>query len=286
MTQTQRDNMFLAVGSPKSGTTFLQRLLDMHPEVSCPSEQQIRMLRAALDEVFDAYQEVLQRVDDSTGGQGVPKLTLGTRSRAFRDIVLRLSIDFARGKPIHGLNDNEPFQDIPRYDAQFNHPKMIVILRNPVDIALSAWRHSHRLARIQPEKAKMHMSVLQNPKGSLEGFVEKVVQAYRTLASKAVDYASERDHIVVVRYEALVADTALELTRILSFLGADTDPAIIQEMVKASSKDAMAKASKSPGFFGIGKDAEPPVRLPEDFRQAMLDRWLTPQMEKIGYSRD
>jgi len=283
---TQRDNLFFAVGSPKSGTTFLQRMLNMHPEVSCPSEQQIRMLRAAIDEVFDSYQEVLQRVDDSTGGQGAPKLRLGTRSRAFRDVVLRLSIDFARGKPIHGLNDNEPFQELPRYDEQFDHPRIVVILRDPVDIAVSAWRHSHRLARLYPDKAKMHMSVLQNPKGSLEGFVEKVVHGYRNLASKAVDYAAERDNIALVRYEALVADTAAELTRVLSFLGADTDPGIVDGIAKASSKEAMATASTSPGFFGVGKDAEPPVRLPDDFRQSMRERWLSPQLEEIGYRRD
>lgn len=287
MAESQRPNLFFAVGSPKSGTTFLQRMLNMHPQVSCPSEQQVEMLRFGLGELLDNYQLVVNKVDESTGGQGAPRIRLGTRSRIFRDVVLRLSIDFAGDKPIHGLNENlAVFKDLPRFNEQFKQPLIVLLFRNPIDLATSVWRHNHRMARAEPENAKHHLSLLQNPRGSLEGFVEYIVDVYARRVASIIDYIDGRDNILTVRYEVLVQEKVRELARIFEFLGADTGEAVIADIVAASSKEAMAKASKTPAFFGVGAHAEPPVKLAEDFRREMLDRWLTPKVEAIGYTRE
>ena len=246
------ETFFLCFGHPKSGTTFLQRMLNLHPQVSCPAEQSFSTLTRCIENDARVYNEALRHVDRRTGGQGAPVWGNTTSERVFAAIIQALAKDFSRGKPIYGLNDNHVAQQPKFYNEILGRPRMIAIFRNPVDQALSAWRHNSRLAREEPQMAAMHLGALKNPEGSVDGFVVKVANDFVGWVNRYFAYAGERPNFLTLRYESLVANKAEELRRLFAFLGADPSDASIASIVANSSREKMAARSTRPEFFGIG----------------------------------
>jgi len=130
--------LFFCFGLPKSGTTFLQRLLNLHPDISCPSEHQLESLRRNFELLFSEYNKALANVDSRTGGQGPTPVSADAVNEIFRHAVETMARDAAGGKRIAGLNDNGAARNLDFYDALFARPVMIAIFRNPFDMAVSA----------------------------------------------------------------------------------------------------------------------------------------------------
>jgi hypothetical protein len=274
---------FLVTGLPKSGTTFLQRLLNLHPGISCPSEQSFAGLASVVEEMLRQYRAGLQLIDRRTGGQGASEYGATVRDEMLRAAIATLSKSFARGRPIHGLNDNSVFDEIERYDNLLGHPKVVAIVRNPVDVGLSAWRHFRRLAREEPRMARTHLGLLDNPKNSIEGYIEKIAPLHGRQVDAFLAYAAGRPNMLVVRYEQLVAAKESEVPRLLEFLGASRSEDVIARMVAGSSRQAMASGSKVPAFFGLDPNDPDRAAVSTDFRRATLEAAMTPRLARIGY---
>ncbi len=190
------DLFFLCFGYPKSGTTFLQRMLDLHPQVSCPAEQSFSTLARCIDNDARAYNEALKITDRRTGGQGAPVWGKNTSDRVFAAIINALAKDFSKGKPIYGLNDNGVVQRPKFYDEILGRPRMIAIFRNPVDQALSAWRHNTRLAREEPHMAAVHLGALKNPENTVEGYVMRLSGEFVGWVNRYFSYAGDRSNFL------------------------------------------------------------------------------------------
>lgn len=283
MAEPDSSGPFLVTGLPKSGTTFVQRTLALHPAISCPSEQSFDVWQQMIGETLRHYAGVLKTIDRRTGGQGATPYGATIENEMLRAILTTLSKSFARGRPIHGLNDNTIFRNPQRYDNMFGSPKIVAIVRNPVDVALSAWRHNRRLAREEPAEARRHLALLDNPKGSVEGYIEKMAPGHKAAVNAFLEYAAGRANIHVVRYEALVADKPVEIGRLLGFLGAESSDDTVAAIIAGSSREAMAKASKKPEFFGLTADDPDRATVPAAFRRAILESAMTPRMREIGY---
>lgn len=274
---------FLVCGLPKSGTTFLQRTLDLHPQVSCPSEQSFINLNQILRQALEHYAAVLEPVDRRTGGQGASRYGATINNDMLRAAIVTLSKSFARGRPIHGLNDNSVFEAAERYANLLGNPRIIGIVRNPVDQSLSAWRHSRRLAREEPKLADRHLAIIANPKGTVEGYVEKVLPIYCRTVEGFIEYAATHPNVMVVRYEQLVAAKKPELARLLAFLDAEVTDDILERMAASSSREAMASSSKNPEFFGLAANDPDRAAVSREFRRAVLEAAISPRMREIGY---
>jgi hypothetical protein len=246
------ETFFLCFGYPKSGTTFLQRMLDLHPQVSCPAEQSFSTLTRCIENDARAYNEALKIVDRRTGGQGAPVWSKNTSDRVFAAIIRALAKDFAKGKSIYGLNDNSVAQQPKFYDEILDRPRMIAIFRNPVDQALSAWRHNARLAQEEPHMASVHLGNLQNREGTVEGYVMKLSGEFVGWVNRYFAYVGDRPNFLTLRYESLVEDKQNELLRLFQFVGADASASVLETIVVNSSKERMASRSKRPEFFGVG----------------------------------
>lgn len=274
--------LYFCFGYPKSGTTFLQRTLDMHPQVSCPAEQSFTTLARMVDNDSRIYNDALKLIDRRTGGQGAPMWSKHTSDHVFAAIVRALADDFARGKPIRGLNDNHIFQQPKYYDELLERPRMIAIFRNPVDRALSAWRHSSRLAREEPQMAAVHLEVLANPERTLEGFVLKCAADFVSYVNRYLSYAGRRSNFLAVRYEDLVDDKKGELRRIFDFLGADVSDRTLDTIVANSSKEKMASRSARPEFFGLDDSRRAEIAVDRETREKAL-ALAAPALQRLGY---
>lgn len=255
----------------------------MHPDVSCPSEQSFDSIIRNIERFGTQYNKTLQEVDRATGGLGAPKIDTKLARTIIRDTILNLSRGFADGKPVHGLNDNTVFFRLKFYDELFARPPLICIVRNPVDRAISTWKHNHRRAREKKETAARHLRLLENPEGTLEGYIKLQVTRFQKIADQFCDYAEGRTNILTVRYESLVEDKKNELRRLFSFLNVDSSPAVLESIAGLSTRERMAAQSTNPAFYGLGEDGVAIREPSSEFRTELL-RLCSRQLQRLGYS--
>jgi hypothetical protein len=241
--------MFFCFGPPKSGTTLLQRALNLHPQVSCPSEHRFVSLFEGLKQLCRDYNHTLELIDRRTGGQGATLISdtgVCTVCRTTVELIVR---EAAQGKPIMGANENNILYNLALFDVMFDRPKLIAIFRNPVDQGLSAWHHNLRLAREENDPRHSH---LVTQFGGQEGWLRQVALYFNHDVAVWRKFIPGRDNVHTVRYEDLVARRGETLRGIFSFLGARVEDAMLKPIVEASGFARMRAASKNPAFFRSG----------------------------------
>ncbi|HIE33051.1 MAG TPA: hypothetical protein EYP81_03265 [Thermodesulfobacteriaceae bacterium] len=122
--------LLLAFGIPKSGTTFLQMILNAHPEISCPSEHQLEILRQGLAQLLKHYNQILEKVDQLTGKQGPSPYLEEDFERIFAYMVMVAALRGAQGKNPQrikwfGLNDNAVILKLPFYAKLFPKARFV-----------------------------------------------------------------------------------------------------------------------------------------------------------------
>ena len=243
------ERLFFCFGPPKSGTTLLQRALDLHPEVSCPAEHNFALLHKGMTALFGDYNKNLQTVDRRTGGQGARLVEADAINAVFRDAVETIVRQAACGKPFMGANDNGIMYRLAFYDELFERPGLIAIFRNPIDQGLSAWHHNLRLAR---EENDPRHEQLVTRFGGLEGFLRTIVEQFGRDVAGWRAFSEGREHVYMVRYEDLVGERKATLRGIFTFLGADAADTILDPIITATDIDRMRAVSTNPEFFRRG----------------------------------
>jgi hypothetical protein len=140
--------VFFVGGAPRSGTTWVQRLLDAHPEVCCAGEGLFMMnLAQPLDALMEARGKAIAeknaKLFRGEGGYALP-------AAEDTDFLLRTAILLAlRRQP--GWRDSRAVGEktpenvfmFPRLLSLFPGAKFIVIARDPRDVLTSAWHFFH-----------------------------------------------------------------------------------------------------------------------------------------------
>ena len=209
-------DFFFACGAPKSGTTWLQRLLDAHPEVCCSGEghfierfsvpaakviiQYNALLEAEAQQVYEG-QPYYNRVDQAEFDE---------LARAF--ITRRL---LARAEPqTRWVGDKTPAyaNQLDQLHRLFPAAKIFHIVRDPRDVAVSGMGHRQRagVADVFTSGSDEHRKT-----------VDAAVRHW-TRAITAVDTFSAAHPGLVheVRYRDLYDDPVGEAERLFQFLGA------------------------------------------------------------------
>ncbi|MBT4887993.1 MAG: sulfotransferase [Rhodospirillales bacterium] len=279
--QNAMDSFFYCVGLPKSGTTFLQRTLNLHPQISCPSEHNLEQLKTALGQAYIQYNETLDIVDRRTGGQGAKHVDVPALKKTLKAAILAIAESAGQGKPVCGLSDNSILAHLPFYSELLDHPPIIFIIRNPIDQSLSAWRHNHRLAK--EENNREHVEIMYQHGETVESWLIYCAHLFNTMVNKLTQIIKTHDNVLLVRYEALVDNKASELNRIIEKLGGDTNSIIIDSIVQDSSLKQMSESSTHVDFFGEGSTELGGENISEELRKEIL-AICAPAMKEIGYS--
>ena len=277
--KSQDKRLFFCFGPAKSGTTLLQRTLNLHPSVSCPSEHEFTQLYKDLTALFSRYNEILQTVDRRTGGQGATLIETQTVNIVFYSAIEAIARQSARGKSIVGINDNGILHHLEVYDQWFRQPLFIAIFRNPIDQGLSAMHHNLRVAR--EENDPTHEQLVVSDGGTME-FLRRVAQQFNRDVAAWRAFCAERENVYMLRYEDFVADRKVALHALFSFLGADTADAILDPIVAATDIDQMRMASPNPDFFRRGGSDMGRDELPTDLRRELAGL-ASEAMEWLGY---
>jgi hypothetical protein len=232
--------IFLVGGAPRSGTTWLQALLDSHPAVSCRGEglfakhlaQPLEALMTARRDAVEAKNRTVFR--EAGGGYPLPERSdieqlLGTA------ILLALERQCA-GKSCEAIGEKTPENVFffARLKRLFPAAGFIGIARDPRDLLTSAWHFFHR-PTIAEDTDAAKLAFLRSAFPSLN-------EGARTMLGLAREHPSDA---MIVTYETMRAEPEATAARLFRFLGVAADAATVADCVARTSFAAMSGGRES-----------------------------------------
>jgi LPS sulfotransferase NodH len=226
----RRRQVFFVGGAAKSGTTWLQFLLNAHPEISCTGEGHFaNKLLPDLAKALKAHNATLETKSHSIFDDRNEQPLLTNRHTLYlatAAICLLLctpdKVNLAR---IVGDKTPDNVRHFALLASMFPQARFIHIVRDARDCAVSAWFHNQR---ISPEPLSKHFP-------SFEAFTGAFAKAWVLNVGHGAKFAAEQPtRCLTIRYEDLSRDTLALFTQVCGFLGASTEPAILQACCAAA----------------------------------------------------
>jgi glycosyltransferase involved in cell wall biosynthesis len=268
-------SIFFVVGRAKSGTTWLMRTLDAHPEIACRGEGRFfgrdyllagpetatipsRPLAGALaaDTSLRSWLERSVWARDRDPDQQLAELT-----RIAIDHFLRQTAR-ETGKPIIG--DKTPFLDTDtvREIAQI-HPtaKVVQVIRDGRDVAISARHHvwnrtgeAGGIHHLDASELRTRDAYRRDPSGFGPGrhsiftaeWLAGTAREWATMIHRSRTSARELlgRRYSEIRYEDMLADPVDTTTQVLRFLDADTERSVIEACVDQASFERASRGRR------------------------------------------
>lgn len=312
----ERQRVFL-VGHGKSGTTWLHMLFFHHPNAAVVAERRLfehpDENEALLDNLLnDAWFESWFR--SSSFGVTLPEQTdvRYELSRLMSDYLLYRAL--AVRKTAKGFERNEPITHFSEkialnteQDAQvtidtlkklYPDAKIVHIVRDPRDVAVSAMFHSYRNFREKHERnwiTDFVDSVLEGnndnilKKQAVSTYFKSHARAWNRIAS-IFHHSGEAlygENYLLVRYEDLLQAPQEQVNRLFTFTGLDHDEQLVADVVEKASFKNLSKGRKageqdSSSFYRKGVAGDWKNYLtPEASRKVFRDAWEL--MQQFGY---
>ena len=270
-----RRDVFFVVGCQKSGTTWVRRLLDNHPNVCCRGEGHFSdVIAPMLEQMHRIYNEDRR----ATWGFGPDDLLAN----------IRLVTDTILGKYLAGCRDRrdvrligdktpESALAVPALSVLYPGARFIHVIRDGRDAAVSGWAHIHRRGAQQRFDSFSDYAVY---------FAEHHWAPYITRARQGGRHVPDR--YLEVRYEDLHDSPTDHTHRILQFLGVSAADDIVRSCVHRaafralSGRDAGDEDPSSHFRKGIVGD------WANRFDEAALRRFEAvagPLLQELGYAR-
>jgi hypothetical protein len=215
---------FFICGCPKSGTTWVQLLLDGHPEICCAGESQLVFLVRAISRLIEDHNHHQRRRNSIVfggiaGHTPFPEVGIDDERAIYRALVARMLEKLARKPAARAVGDKTP--DVAQHLAWFRdvapHARFIHVIRDGRDVAVSGWHH---LQRTGDGAKPMAASAFRE-------YALLAAQVWGTVILQARAAAvAMPERYLEIRYEDLHQDCDGVLARLLEFLGVSADPAI------------------------------------------------------------
>jgi hypothetical protein len=237
----RQKQIFFVGGLPKSGTTWLQLLLDAHPAVSCSGEghfpdQLCLALKHALNQHDQAI--AINNTHVFNEVQGYQRLTKDDVSYIYASCIAVFLVKQSSHKRARAIGDKTPHN--VRYfhglATLFPTAKFILLVRDGRDCAVSGWFHNQR----NPKWAALNG-------GSLEDYARKIANLWVVDLVKAEEFADRYpERMRRVRYEDLAADTEGTLADLFQFLGVEVSEAVLAAC-RTQASFAKFSGGRNPG---------------------------------------
>jgi hypothetical protein len=232
--------LFFIGGAPRSGTTWLQQMLDSHPDISCRGEGLfLNQLAAPLNQLMAERRKTLQRKNENlfrhTGGYPLP-------DDKDIDFLVATAILVALhqqsgGKPCRAVGEKTPenvfFFD--RLRGMFPEAKFLAIARDPRDVLTSAWHFFHKPVPGQAEVAEKF------------AFIHRALPSLASGARAMLEFAERHpSNYRLVTYEGLSRTPTAILANLFRFLGVSDSEEIVFACLTRTSFSALT-GGRAPG---------------------------------------
>jgi len=300
--------MFFLIRRSKSGTSWLMRLFNSHPEILCRGEGKFFG-----EDTANALHGALARSKELKRWLGHNPWTLREQDPDLEDIVAN-TINYLMqeklrktGKRIVG--DKSPFTVpgvVEEIAAICPDAKVVHIVRDGRDVAVSSVYHQWNNATDQGGRRKLSREKVAKREAYRESpgmfgisgesifssaHVAEIARSWSTSVSRAMaDATLLGDNYYQVRYEDLLVEPVGEVRRLLEFLGADSGEEVARECVKAASFEQLSGGRSkgeedSSSFYRKGIAGDWKNHFTQEDRRVFKEE-AGELLIRLGYERD
>lgn len=283
-------DLFFIAGLPRSGTTWMQRLANSHPEICCRGESHfIDILYALLRKNLQSYNDKVKLQGGALAhlkkyGGHVDSLEY---DRADINLLLSQAILVMLGKwiepgQVKAVGEKTPDNVLwlGQLSDIFPKARFIHVIRDGRDSAVSGWYFG--LSEV--EDGKMVTD-------SFEQYVDRYLKQW--IAAISLSRSVGRrigDRYLEVSYESLVNSPDDALARVFSFLGVDAGETTVRQCLDEGSFSRLSGGRQrgqedQASFFRKGVIGDWRARFDDDAK-ARAWRVAGEGLQSLGYSRD
>lgn len=232
MLSRRNARMFFICGAPKSGTTWLQRMINSHPQAICKGEGHfIEQLVLPMASVLRGYNQKLQLVAERVyeGNPLYRKLDQNWFYDLCNQIIINQIVDGVSTDGVLVYGDKTPryYEYLDNLKNLYPLAKIIHIDRDPRDIAVSSLYQAGRVGL--PDALKKGTEAR---KKSIVASVDR----YNKCCKSISDFRKRNnDDIFSTSYETLIVAPHSELKKICLFLEIDASPDLVDSCVSENS---------------------------------------------------
>ena len=242
---------FIVTGVTKSGTTWLQRMLDSHPEIACGGESKLNVFLTQLGPALRAYNEALTKTNDKIYKDQAlyPKAgqaqAIAIMQYLFLDrlgAVQRAAAEAGKTAPpgkLKWIGDKDPDykRELATWRRILPEARVVSTTRDARDCYVSLWFH------LYPDREPLAAENRADFIGRIQGHAA----TWRdTMAKFQKDAADFPGHHFAIRYESLLDDAQGEMTRLFDWFGCDASEAAVAEVVGRNAF-SVASGGRNPG---------------------------------------
>lgn len=222
-------NQFFICGTPKSGTTWFQRMLDTHPEIVCSGEGHFAdSFLLPFAQLAQNYNKKLELTAERVyeGKPFYQKLNANDM-----EFIARTVIGLVMGQRRIPEGTKWVGDKTPRYTFRMNilaqvfpSAKFIHILRDGRDVITSTCYHAYRAG---------HRAVIDKTRPEYFNYSAQCASVWVNNVRAAEKFGNNNpDKYLMVKYEDMHLDPEATLTTILQFLDVSTETEIVKNCIE------------------------------------------------------
>jgi hypothetical protein len=239
---------FIVTGVTKSGTTWLQRMLDSHPEIACGGESKLNVFLTQLGPALREYNGALAKTNDKIYREQAVYRPLGrAQALSIMQFLFLDRLEAVRGQaaaagkaaPLRWAGDKDPDykRELTTWREVLPDARVVSTSRDGRDCFVSLWFH------LYPGRDPLAAENRADFVGRIPGHAA----TWRdTLAKFRADAAEHPGRHFAIRYESLLDDAQGEMTRLFEWFGCDAAEATVAEVV-ARNAFSVASGGRKPG---------------------------------------
>ena len=280
MTQTRNSkNTYhqgvIILGTPRSGTTLLRRILNTHPNIACPGETNLFSACAR----FMHSEKIAENIEVG--------VIAGLEHAGFdRNEVLNRLRDFAFGfHQEHARNKGKPrWAEKTAFDSFYideierlcgNEANFICMIRNGMDFVISMQDLS---LKNQTYLHEVHEYIKRYAKP-----LEAYAHCWRELTSRILDFAdAHQENAVLVKYEDLISDPQSTMKTILNLIGEELPEDLIRKAMD-NKEDVGLGDWKTYSSEAINSDNTNRAKVLSDSTKSELGLIMNDLLARCGY---
>lgn len=259
--------LFFIGGAPRSGTTWLQQMLDAHPDICCRGEGFFKQQFAEpIDRLLAERRQLLEAKNTRQfqHTQGYPLPDAGVNEMLLGSAVLLSLQQQCAGQDFRAIGEKTPENVFlfPRLKNLFPQAKFIGVVRDPRDQLVSAWLYFHKPAAGDDQQSRLLEFIRQS--------CQAINHGTQTMLQLRSHYPNDQR---IVSYEAIQQNPAEHLSDLFRFLGVSAQPEIVADCLARTSFAAMTQDRQA-------GEAQPGAFL----RKGVVGDWrnhLTPAMQAV-----
>ena len=241
--------LFFVGGAPRSGTTWVQHMLDLHPDISCRGEGHfLQYLATPLSSLMQWRRDELDAKNTKLfkGLAGYPLSAPDDFEFLVGSAILLALSQQCAGVPCRAVGEKTPENVFyfPNLKRIFPNAKFIGVARDPRDVLVSAWHLVHKTAA--------------DSDAELAAFIRRSVGACGDFLRKMLELRDRYpDDATVVTYESLLGSPEPVLRSVFRFLGVSDAAEVVARCIDGGRFAAMtggrpAGVERSGSFFRKG----------------------------------